>query len=162
MSGIDELIREAQFVFANIGPGSANRRKNTARARRLAKRVIRQSPQSIEAAQARIILTNLEVNPPREPRTLHPPHSAHPQHVSQQSHHGAKDTANAINNDDWRSLQRMFFDLPSLTRKILIAAVAVFVIIPGSWFVLIGLALMYAIRPRVLRQHVHVLLTALN
>ena len=62
MADADETIREAQYAFHNIGPGSADERKYRARAKKFAKRVIRKYPASIEASRARAILDALDVS----------------------------------------------------------------------------------------------------
>jgi hypothetical protein len=61
MADAGELIRDAQYAFHNITHGeSRGNRKNTSRAKTLARKIIRKFPNSVEAGQAQQILDRLE------------------------------------------------------------------------------------------------------
>ena len=70
MPGVDELLRDAQYAAQNVGYGSTNGRKYAARAKSLARRIIRKHPDSLEATAATLILQQLgESAAVRQPRT---------------------------------------------------------------------------------------------
>lgn len=61
MADAGELMRDAQYAFFNITNGESHgNRKNTFRAKTLARKIIRKFPGSIEAGQAQQILDRLD------------------------------------------------------------------------------------------------------
>ena len=61
MANADELLRDAQYAFQSISFGDTREnRRNSARAKSLAQKIIRKFPDSIEARQARSILDKLQ------------------------------------------------------------------------------------------------------
>ena len=61
MAGVDEILREAQSAVHSIGHGeNRENRAHAARARSLARKIIRREPVSVEAGQARNILDRLD------------------------------------------------------------------------------------------------------
>ena len=61
MADAGELMRDAQYAFHNITHGeSRGNRKNTSRAKTLARKIIRKFPNSVEAGQAQQLLDRLE------------------------------------------------------------------------------------------------------
>ena len=61
MATAGELLREAQYALGNVSGSSTDSSKFESQAKKLARRVIRQYPASIEAGQARAILEQLGV-----------------------------------------------------------------------------------------------------
>ena len=123
MASAEELIREAQFAFHNVGPGSTDDKRNRARAKKFAKRVLRRYPVSPEAQQARAILSQLDVEYALATDTnlvsgkKHSPAPALIQSVSSSSE--ARTFVTHDGNSDWKDLWQLFSELPQLQKKIL-------------------------------------------
>jgi hypothetical protein len=176
VASADELIREAQYAFRNVGHGSTDEKKYKARAEKYAKRVIRKYPVSIEASQARRILDQLNVQIAIEPQpVVSPPpdaagdfeksHSSISGHTSNLSSAPlASDSRfqQSDNAEDWRGLIRRFMELPRNKKKMLgvIAAVAIF--FPGGIFAVSGLIVFYALQTALLKKHLSLLLNKLS
>jgi len=176
VASADELIREAQYAFGNIGHGSTDERKYRARAQKYASRVVRKYPTSIEASQARTILDQLSIRidvrspPGMSPQAdaaadferSHSPGSGHTKIISGTPLTSASRLQRANDNDDWRGLFRRFVELPHTKKKILgiIAAVAIF--FPGGIFAVSGLIIFYALQPALLKKHLNLLLQKLG
>lgn len=177
MASADELIREAQYAFRNIGHGSTDARKYKARAEKYARRIIRKFPVSVEASQARQILAQLNLQIPAAPQTLAPPvnaaadfeksHSADFGHTTNLSPVPVSFDAALQQSgmtDDWRNLIRRFMDLPRGKKKT-IGIVVFFAIVfffPIGIFFVSGLAIFYATQPPLLKKHLEQMLNRLE
>jgi hypothetical protein len=166
----DETIREAQYAFHNISPGSADERKYRARAKKFAKRVIRKYPASIEASRARAILDALDVSydfpesgakqgPRQEAVTFLKDHSATTGHGANSTH---TRSPQALGTGEWRTLMQRFSELPKNKKKYLAIGLFVVFVFPGGIFFLGGLAVLYALRPALLKKHLDHLLWTLG
>jgi len=178
VASADELIREAQYAFRNISHGSTDERKYRARAKKYAKQVIRKYPVSIEAVQARTILSqlNVEVAVQSQPAVSPPPsaaadfeksHSQSSGHTTNLSRTPASLEAALQQSGvakDWRDLIQRFMDLPSGKKKT-IGIVIFFAIVfsfPFGIFIVSGLVIFYALQPALLKKHLDQLLNKLE
>ena len=59
LSDAAEMLRAAQYEFQNVSPGAMDSKKHSAKAKSLARRIIRKFPDSHEATASRSILKNL-------------------------------------------------------------------------------------------------------
>ena len=163
MASAEKLVRDAQYAFHNISTGSTDEKKFAASARKIAQRIVRRYPMSVEAIQARDILDRLGVRSetiaPTQPQRVVEFLKNHTGHVD---HFGAGNDATAADSDDWKSLLWEFLHLPGSRKKILFFAAAFLFFFPGTIFVLAGLAIVYALKPDLLRSHLRRLLTALG
>ena len=166
MADAGETIREAQYAFRNISPGSADEQKYRARAKKYAKRVIRKYPISVEASQARAILDALDVSyelqepgPTQETIDFQKNHST-------TAGHGANSTGTrppqAFGTSEWRTLMQRFAKLPNNKKKHLAIGLFVVLVFPGGIFLIGGLAVLYALRPALLKKHLDHLLWTLG
>jgi hypothetical protein len=166
----DETIREAQYAFHNISPGSADERKYRARAKKFAKQVIRKYPASIEASRARAILDALDASydspksgapqgPRQEAITFLKDHSA-------TTGHGANSTRTrspqTLGTSEWRTIMQRFSKLPNNKKKYLAIGLFFALVFPGGIFFLGGIAVLYALRPALLKKHLDHLLWMLG
>ncbi|NQV85518.1 MAG: hypothetical protein HQ492_00365 [Woeseiaceae bacterium] len=157
MAGADELIREAQHAFQNVSPGSTDERKNIARAKKFATRVVKRFPGSPEAIQARKILRHFDVGfaPPASTQSGRPLATlANHSTPTRPSENAIRRFAGAAAMDDeWRSILQRFATLPrGKTRLLWIVMVFVF-IFPLSLFGILALAIVYAFNPPLLKRH---------
>jgi hypothetical protein len=170
VAGADEIIREAQYAFRNISPASADERKNRARAKKYAQRVIRKYPTSIEASQARAILDALDVSykvqksgaepgPPQEAITFLKNHSRTAGHGANSTHTRAPQE---FGTSEWRTLMQRFSKLPNHKKKYVAIGLFVVLVFPGGIFLMGGLAVLYALRPALLKKHLDHLLWTLG
>ncbi len=128
MASAEELIKEAFFELQNVAPGATDEKRRRSRAIRLANRVIRRYPVSIEARQARSILRQLEIDD--EVRRFADTHShssdvtplAVPlSHPAPEPEAGPRPRSRIASNEtDWKSLWLLFTALPYLQKRILI------------------------------------------
>jgi len=72
VSDAADMLREAQYEFQNVSPGAMDSKKHAAKAKSLARRIIRKYPDSYEATAAQSLLANLgeRVSVPK-PRNRH-------------------------------------------------------------------------------------------
>ena len=160
MASADELLREAQFAFQSIGAGSTDERKNTARAKRIARRIVRAYPAGIEAAQAREILRMLGADDGW--RAAQPADSAAAavNDASTQAYpFGRKITAE---RDGWFDLYRRFAALPYLRKRLLVAAVFFLVLLIGFTPFLLIFAVFYVYKPALVKEHLGRLLQMIH
>ena len=152
MADAESLIRDALHAFQNIGPGSADANKYTRRATRIAQRVINNYPTSIEAAQARAILDQLNVSC----ETASPA-------VTQQIGTVLEQRLKEAGGDaDWQDLLRRLMALPPGKKKLLFAVPVIMFLFPGALFILLGAVTFYATQVETLKKHAHLVLAALD
>ena len=177
MASADEIIREAQYAFRNISPGSTDERKYKARAEKYARQILRKYPASVEASQARQILVQLNLQVPVQSQLVAPPtsaaadfeksHSADSGHTKNPSRPPASLNAALQQSgmaEDWRDLIRRFMDLPPGKKKT-IGVVAFFAIVfffPIGIFIVSGLVIFYALQTALLKKHLDQLLNKLE
>ena len=174
MASADELIREAQYAFRNISHGSTDEKKYRAMAEKYAKRVIRKYPASMEATQARSILSRLDVQTVAQPQPVVSPDAAAEFEKSHSSGSGhtrnlsstpaASDSRFGQSSDaeDWRGLIRRFLVLPHNKKKMLGIIIFVAIVFPGGIFVVSGLIIFYALQLTLLKKHLNLLLDKLG
>ena len=170
MANAEDLIREAEYAFRNIGPGATDNRKYTARAKRIATRIVRNYPASIEAAQARQILDRLgeptaligAPSSPLSPSPLSPsPHAPHSAEHEQQAHLPRKRVATAAEPDSWARIWQRITALTTMQKKVLgTILVFGFILVSAMPFLLLIFAY-YAVKPRRIRKDIDGLLDAL-
>ena len=176
MASADELIREAQYAFRNIGHGSTDEKKYRARAKKYARNIIRKYPVSIEASQARSILDQLNVKiDTRAPVGVSPQQDAAADFENSHSL-GSGHTGNDVSTtraytsqyqqtddkEDWRGLIRRFVKLPNSKKKFLGIIVVFAILFPGGIFAVSGLVIFYALQPALLKKHLNFLLMKLE
>jgi len=170
VSDADGLIRQAQHAFHNISYGSTDERKYRARAKRYANRVIRKYPASIEAIQGRSILDRLNViyempntaaapGPVQEALTFLKNHSATDGHAANKT---TSRPPPETGESEWRTLMQRFLDLPNNKKKYLAIGLFLVVVFPGGIFFIGALAILYALRPALLKKHLEHLLWSLG
>ena len=170
MASAGETLREAQYAFRNVSHGSTDERKYRAQAKKYAKRVIRKNPTSVEASQARAILDALDVSyaipasgavtgPVQEAVAFLKNHSA-------TTGHGANSTRSRfspeLGTSEWRTIMQRFSDLPNNKKKYLAIGLFLAFVFPGGIFFMGGLAIVYALRPALLKKHLDYLLWSLG
>ena len=129
MATAEQMLNEAQYAFANITFGeSFSNARHAARAKSLARKIIRKFPATMEASEARAILRRLG----EEAYTSEMP--IRHRHVQQSEHHGSwkpsptprtprvGQQAGRDDTLDWGGLIGLLFGLP---KAILFAVVAV-------------------------------------
>lgn len=191
MSSIEEMLREAQHAFFNISPGSADEKKYAARARRLATRIIRRSPDSVEGTQARMILyrlgstgsmtvhTNLQHEPhPEKPRDSSHTAAAHTgitlgadasdknaieKAMMAMSAASAEHRDNGTSDDhSWGTLWRLFCVLSDFNKRVVASVLAIVLLIIWSTpFLLVFIALIL-FQPGLVKKQIRNLLLALG
>jgi len=166
VASAEELIREAQHALGNVSPGSADERKNSARAKKYAKRVIRKYPGSSEAIQAAAILGQLNESfelagstPNLRVAEFLKNHASNHEHFKAAPSAGAAGSANA---DSWVDFLRRFSRLPNKMKNYLALAAFIALVFPGSFFVFAALAILYVVRPDLLKKHLQFLLSTLG
>jgi len=178
VASAEELIREAQYAFRNIGHASTDEKKYRARARKYARQLIRKYPTSMEASQARSILDQLNVGTLVQPQPAvasptsaaadfersHAADSGHTKNLSRTP--AALDAALQKSGiaEDWRDLVRRLMNLPPGTKKTIgiVAFLAIVFTFPFGIFVLFGLIIFYASQPALLKKHLSLLLNKLE
>lgn len=166
MASADELIREAEYAFRNISQGSTRARKYTAKAKKYAKRVVRQYPNSIEAAQARLILDRLEVSyesvkpvPTQQTTEFLQNHASTHEHFVKP----VRARNDSVADEEWRDILQRFLALAPFKKKILLAGAIFTFFVPGLIFVvLFAVVILFATRPDLLKKYVLMLLTTLE
>lgn len=129
MADAGELLRDAQYAFQNITHGdSPDNRKNTARTKSLARKIIRSFPTTMEAMQAQQLLERLdpglvtqsslkESRHPFDPLNQHErPHQTADSRVSRK-----KSTRPA--DRDWKKLLLELTQIRSFERNLLLVGV---------------------------------------
>jgi len=145
---VEELLREAQHAFLNISPGSADEKKYTAMAKRLALRIIRKSPDSSDGTQARMILYRLGSDEDLVPQTT--------------ATAATVLSSNTADEHSWENIWQMFSAL-SYTKKKVVALVLFFVLlIIGFTPFLLVFFIFYLFQPALIRKHLHGLLAGLG
>ncbi len=183
MSSTEEMLREAQHAFQNISPGSADEKKYSARAKRLALRIIRKSPDSIEGTQARMILFRLGDRPfiSATRNSVHKPHAGVTEHTPHPARNESGDanfvtqtiaavasatqehrSNDASDDDSWSSIWRLFSDLSYNKKKIVVVVLGAALLFIGFTPFLLLFFAFYFIQPALIRKHVHRLLVALG
>ncbi len=113
MADAGELIRDAQYAFHNITHGeSRGNRKNTSRAKTLARKIIRKFPSSIEAGQAQQILDRLDPDSVTHSTQKVPEHQfdQKDRHEQVEPHHRPLDSSRSPDGEaragdrDWKKL----------------------------------------------------------
>lgn len=116
MASADEWLREARYALQNVSPGSTDEHKYTVRAKSYALQVVRKYPHSIEAAQAREILAQLNVQiakpaiPTRQPLASPSRSPAIERPVAVPAVHPKTNrfTARPVTDDPWRAIFKRF------------------------------------------------------
>ena len=145
MATAEQMLNEAQYAFANItfGESFANAR-HAARAKSLARKIIRKFPATMEASEARAILRRLgeeaymsempirhrHVSQSQHHDTWEPPAVSHAPRVGRQA--GRGDTL------DWSGLIGLLFGLPKAILFAVVAAGFVLFSLFG-WLILVPL-----------------------
>lgn len=170
MASADELLREAQYALQNVGPGSTDEHKYTVRAKSYALQLIQKYPHSIEAAQARDILGQLNIqiakpasrtltrrplaNPLRSPATARP--LAVPANQPKVNRFAARPT---VTDNQWRTIFKRFTAVPSGKKRVFFGILLLLVVlVPFSLFFFAGLLVLYAFNLPLLKQHLLLLL----
>ena len=130
MADVDELLRDAQYAFQNISHGqSRENRKNSARAKYLAKQIIRKSPTSSEAEQAQQILTRLNPEAAEaaiQRRSEHPfdPQDQHEQldQLHRPINYDVRAKKSASVNRDWKKLLICLTQIHGTSRNFILVA----------------------------------------
>lgn len=142
MASLEHLLHEAQYAFQSISFGeSRNNRRNASRAKSLCKKIIREFPTSVEAAEAHAILRRLG----EESYTSNL--SAQHQHSTE---HKFRDAPTLITHDDetvvldWRGLWSVLFKTSGVVLAIIGFVAVIFIEIFGS-FLLLPLILLVAL-----------------
>tara|TARA_R110002096_G_scaffold29497_12_gene88761 strand:+ start:4167 stop:4706 length:540 start_codon:yes stop_codon:yes gene_type:complete len=131
MASAEELIREAQFAFHNVGPGSTDEKRNRARAKKFAKRVLRRYPVSPEAQQARAILAQLDVEYAIAADTSAVSQKKHRLAPALSQSAAASEARTFVTQDgdsSWGHLWQLFSELPQLQKKVLLSVLTLFVL----------------------------------
>ncbi len=163
MASADELLRDAQFAFQNIGAGSTDERKYTARAQRIAKRIVRAYPDSIEATQARSILHSLGIAEQlQEPGLASALLKKSSTHIHQFGKRSKQAVRAAPSGDDWASVWQRFAALPYLRKRIFLAIVAFLILLISFTPFLLLFVVFYVYKPALVKQHTSQLLTILH
>ena len=189
MASAEELLRDAQHAFQNISPGSTDEKKYEARAKRLAMRVIRKSPDSIEGTQARMILyrlgSDIGISTPHEnlshqphspaPRNLAHTNAAHPPRSDSLSQNAVRkmlavvaaastsQSENASSQEDsWASIWQLFSALSYGKKKIVAIVLVVTLLFIGFTPFLLLLVIFYFVKPALVKNQVRRLLEALS
>ncbi len=161
MAGADELLREAQYALLNVSPGSTDEHKYTVRAKSCALQVVQKYPHSIEVAQAREILAqlNIQIAKPASPTLTGRPLAAPAVHPKMNRFAARA----ATTEDQWRAIFRRFIALPSGKKKLFFVVLLFFVaLLPFSLFVVAGVIVLYAFNLPLLKKHLLVLLDRLE
>lgn len=159
MASAEELIREAQFAFHNVGPGSTDEARNRARAKRFARRILRQYPTSSEAQQARAILSQLDMEYALSADTSsvsQKKHSPAPALMPSKSSPGDVTTlASETGDSGWKQLWQLFSELPRLKRKVLVSVLMLLVLfLAFTPFLYVFLIILF-IKRDALREQLH-------
>lgn len=150
MASADELFREAQHALQNVSPGSTDEQKNIARAKNYAMQLVRKYPHSIEAAQARAILAQLDVS------------IVAPLDTALSRHRTPNRFATAVADKQWRQILQRFVALPDHKKKLLAVGLLFMIFIPFAIFLLLGMVIVYALKRPLLKRHLLVLLNSLE
>ncbi len=182
MANVEELIREAEYAFRNVGPGSTNEKKYTARAKRIATHIVRKYPGSIEAEQARQILARLrspgELVPAAEatrpdaasqrPAALSPqpvapsPHATHAAEQQHTSHVRRPPAATPTDPDSWANIREKLVSLNKSQKQVLgVILFFGFILLSAMPFLLLAF-IYYALKPQRIRRHISSLLDSLS
>ena len=183
MASAEKLLREAEFAFRNISPGSTDERKFTARAKRYASKLVREYPASSEAEQAHSILRRLGVGyssvksrpstkrpASRSPHADHTPESPHRHQLTTPKPSGrgslvVADSGNRsrkkrdLSDDSWENIWRIFLGLSHTSKRILAFLLMFVIVIIGFTPFLLVFFLYYLTQPAQIRNHVHTIVT---
>lgn len=140
MADAGELMRDAQYAFHNITHGeSRGNRKNTSRAKTLARKIIRKFPSSIEAGQAQQILDRLDPDSATHSIQKVPEHQfdQKDRHEQVEPHHRPLDSSRSpagaarAGDRDWKKLLLRLTQIQSSSRNsILIALFLLVTLLP--------------------------------
>jgi hypothetical protein len=140
MADAGELIRDAQYAFNSITHGeSRGNRKNTSRAKTLARKIIRKFPSSIEAGQAQQILDRLDPDSLTHLIQKAPEHQFEQKdrHEQVEPHHRPIDSSRSpdgkarAGDRDWKKLLLRLTQIQSSSRNsILIALFLLVTLLP--------------------------------
>lgn|GEM_PF-2540201 len=182
-SSTEELLREAQYAFQNISPGSADEKKYSARAKRLALRIIKKSPDSTEGTQARMILFRLGDRPfisvPKS--SVHKPHAGITEHTTHSAQDNSEDanfvtqavtavssateehlSSDTSDDDSWSNIWRLFSALSYGKKKIVVVVLGAALLFVGFKPVLGFFVIFYFFQPALIRKYIRGLLEGLG
>ncbi len=186
MASAEELLRDAQHAFQNITPGSADEKKYTARAKKLAHRIVRKYPASIEAEQARAVLRSLGEMLAIS-KSVDRAHSRHSHQASWETPHKnhsqndeptRQDVVNKLaavteafrlqregdaSSDEasWQDIWQKFADLSYFKKKIVVFVMFFVFVIFGNLPFLLFAFVFYVFRPKLIRRHIYNVLSAI-
>ena len=153
MADAGELLREAQYTFHNVSHGeSPDNRRNTARAKSLAHKIIRKFPTSAEADQARQILDRLDPDSATPSRQREPEHpfDQRDHHDQVDQHHrpidiDVRDKRRTSTKHDWKKLLLRLSQMHSTIRNlILVGMFMLFILVPFAAFVIVAVVIFLA------------------
>lgn len=173
MAGADDLLREAQYALQNVSPGSTAEHKYKISAKSYALQVIQRYPHSIEAAQARDILAqlNIQIAKPASPiltrQALAAPLQSsaieRPPAVPAVRSKINRFAARPIAEDKWNAIFRRFLAVPSGKKKLLFGVLLLLMaLVPFSLIVFAVLVVLYAFNLPLLKRHLLALLDRLE
>ena len=162
MASAEELIREAYFAFQSMTPGATDESRHRARAKKLAMRILRKYPVSIEAKQARSILTQMKVDHAATRFVDTHSHSSETRPLAITAESTDYKPSVESNGTDWKSLWRLFAELPYLQKRIL-TFILLFLILFAAFtpFVLI-FAILLIVKRNSVRPLLHKVLVSMG
>ena len=154
MANAGELLREAQYAYQNVSHGdSPDNRKKTARAKSVARKIIRKFPTSSEADQARQILERLDPKSMVQSKKHETEHlfEQRDQHEQVDPHHGSTEgntgKTERSTTRDWKKLLLRLTQIHSTSRNIILAALFLLVVyIPFAGFFIVA-AIIFLLGP---------------
>lgn len=153
MADAGELLRDAQYAFYNITHGeSPDNRKNKARAKSLARKIIRKFPTSAEADQAHQILEKMDPNTSTQSMlrlSEHPfdPLDQHDRpHQTDDGRTPARESADPVNRD-WKKLLLELTHIRSFERNVLLVAAFLLVTLLPFGALIIAAMLIFLLGP---------------
>lgn len=178
MASAEELIQAAYFELQNVTPGATDEERRRSRAIRLAKRILRKYPVSIEARQARSILRQLKIDDsvrrfvdthshsneakPSVITTMRPrPETSPMPRLASRSGLGPKPLV-APTDTDWRSLWQLFTALPYLQKRILIFILMFIALIVVFTPFFLVFAFVLLVKRDAIKPLVHKILVSMN
>ncbi len=177
MADAGELIRDAQYAFNNITHGeSRGNRKNSSRAKRLARRIVRKFPGSIEADQAQQILDRLDPDAATRSIQNAPEHQfdQKDRHEQVEPHHRPLDRSRLPDGAvqagdlDWKKLLLRLTQIQSSSRNsILIALFLLVILLPYAALAILAIIVFWTgpfkqFHPRGTQENLDKLYTKLN
>lgn len=168
MATAEELIQAAYFELQNVAPGATDEQRRRSRAIRLAKRILRQYPVSIEARQARSILRQLKIDDAAQRFVDTHSHGNDGSPIAITTAAPKPESRPGFNplvasaDTDWKSLWLLFTALPYLQKRILIFIVMFIVLFVAFTPFVLFLAIFLLIKRDAIRQLLYKILVSMN